>query len=126
MLNMEKAQGGNAGAAGDYSKFPQASVKYEVKASESGYIADIDAFKAAKACKLSGAGREKKTDSIDYSAGIYFNKKPGETAEKGETIAVIHTNKKETLKEAENLLLDAFKFSDKKPAPRSLVYKIIN
>lgn len=118
-----EAQGGEAAVINDYSKLPQAAVKYEVKAPKEGYIFDIDALKIAEACKNLGAGREKKTDAIDYSAGIYLAKKPPEYAEKGETIAVIYTNKKEAVKEAEKLILSAYEISDKKPENRKIVYK---
>jgi len=120
-----EAQGGNSEIINNYSKLPQASIKYEIKAPKAGFIFDIDALKTAEACKSLGAGREKKTDAIDYSAGVYLAKKPPEYAEKDETIAVIYTNKKGAVLEAEKLILSAFEISDKKPEKRNLVYKII-
>ena len=73
-----------------------------------------------------GAGREKKSDPIDYSAGIYLTQKYSEPVKKGETIAVIYTNKKATVKEAEKLILEAFEIDSEKPKKQSLIYKVIN
>ncbi len=54
------AQGGNAEVINDYSKFPQAQYKIEVKSETNGYVKRIDAYKTAYGCKLLGAGRDKK------------------------------------------------------------------
>lgn len=121
-----KAQSGDDSIIEDYSKLPQASIKYEVKATADGFVKNIDALKIAKACKNLGAGREKKTDTIDYSAGIYLTQKYSEPVKQGETIAVIYTNKEDTVKEAENLILSAFEISEDEPQPQSLIYKIIH
>lgn len=121
-----KAQGGDDSIIEDYSKLPQASIKYEVKATADGFVKNIDALKIAKACKNLGAGREKKTDTIDYSAGIYLTQKYSEPVKQGETIVVIYTNKEDSVKEAEDLILSAFEISEDEPQPQSLIYKIIH
>ena len=120
-----KAQNGDDGIIDDYSKLPQAGIKYEVKSKSDGFVKNIDALKIAKACKNLGAGREKKTDKIDYSAGIYLTQKYAEPVKKGETVAVIYTNKKESVKEAEDLILSAYEITNEKPKSKSLIYKII-
>lgn len=121
-----KSQGGDDSIIEDYTKLPQASIKYEVKANKDGFAANIDALKIAKACKHLGAGRDKKSDPIDYSAGIYLTQKYSEPVCKGETIAVIYTNKEESIKEAEKLILDAYEVADEEQKPVSLIYKIIH
>lgn len=120
------AQGGETGIIEDYSLLPQASIKYQVKAPTEGFVHNIDALKIAKACKHLGAGREKKTDAIDYAVGVYLDKKYGEKVEKDEVIATIHTNKEELINEAQNLILEAFTIDNVNPPKQPLVYKIIN
>ncbi len=120
------SQNGDASIIEDYTKLPQANIKYEVKSTKDGFVHNIDAMKIAKACKNLGAGREKKSDSIDYSAGIYLTQKTSEPVQKGETIAVIYTNKQETIKDAENLILSAYEITNKPEKRKSLIYKIIN
>ena len=120
------SQHGEVGIIDDYTKLPQSSIKYEVKATEDGFVQNIDALKVAKACKNLGAGRDKKSDPIDYSAGIYLTQKFSEPVCKGETIAVIYTNKEESIKEAEKLILSAFDIGDDEPIKTDMIYKIIN
>ena len=121
-----KSQNGDDSIIEEYKKLPQASIKYEVKSPKDGFVVNIDALKIAKACKNLGAGREKKSDTIDYSAGIYLTQKYSEPVCAGETIAIIYTNKEETIKDAEDLILSAYEISDEEPKQNSLIYKIIH
>lgn len=121
-----KEQYGDVSVIDDYNKLPQASIKYEVKSKSSGFVSNIDALKIAKACKNIGAGREKKTDKIDYSAGIYLTKKYSEYVYEGETIAIIHTNKPEIIKETENIILSSYNLSDNKQPSIKMIYDIID
>lgn len=119
-------QNGDDSIIDDYSKLPQANIKYEVKAVQSGYVSNIDAMKIAKACKNLGAGRDKKSDPIDYSAGIYLTKKFNEKVNKDETIAIIYTNKQDSISESEKLIQEAYEYSNTEQIFQPLVYKIIN
>lgn len=118
-------QGGNPDVVDDYSKFPQAKYKVEVKSDNEGYICKIDAYKIAYACKILGAGREKKTDDIDYSVGIYLNKKHGEFCKSNEILYTIFSNDEEKTKQAQELCKSAFEFSPQEPKKNDLIYKII-
>lgn len=119
------AQGGNPEVIDDYSKFSQAKYKAEVESDKDGYISKIDAYKIAYACKILGAGREKKTDDIDYSVGIYLNKKHGEFCRSGETLYTIFSNDEEKTSQAKDFCKSAFEFSKQVPAKEDLIYKII-
>lgn len=121
------AQGGNSDIIDNYNLLPQSVHKIEIKSKEAGYVSSIDALMIAKASKLLGAGRDKKSDSIDYSAGVYLNKKTGDYTNCGDTIAILHFNEKssEIVSLAESLVFDAFKFSDTKACCKSLIYAII-
>lgn len=120
-----KVQHGNPEVIDDYSKFAQAKFKIEVKSKKEGYIKKIDAYKIAYGCKLLGAGRDKKTDPIDYSVGIYLNKKSGESCKVGETLYTIYSNSEEKTKLAQEICDEAFEFSSKKVEKQDLIYKII-
>lgn len=119
------AQGGDSSVIDDYSKFAQAKFKVEIKSEHEGYINKIDAYKIAYACKILGAGREKKSDNIDYSVGIYLNKKHGEFCKNGEVLYTIYSNNEEKTKQAENFCQDAFEYSKAEPVNISLIHKII-
>ena len=61
-------------------------------------ISEINAGKIGKLCVELGAGRIKKEDSIDYSAGIVLNKKVGEKVKKNDILAYVHSNNEEKCK----------------------------
>lgn len=120
-----QSQGGDDSVIDDYSKFKQPAFKYELKSEFDGFVKNIDAYKIAYACKLLGAGREKKSDSIDFSAGVELRKIYGEKVEKGEVLAVLYSDSEEKLENALQGVRSAFDFCPDKPAHRTMVYKII-
>ena len=121
------SQGGNPAVIDDYSLFKQPKYTYQITAESNGYIKNIDAYSIAYACKLLGAGREKKTDDIDYSAGIYLKKIFGESVAEGDVIAELYTdfNEKEKIADALKIAKKAFVVTQQKPQSSSIVYKII-
>ena len=122
---LAQAQGGNPQIADDTSLLPMAKQKIEIKAPKSGFVEKIDALKIAKASKLLGAGRDKKTDEIDYAVGVYLNKKTGEKVEAGEVIATIFANEK-GVEQASELVLSAFEFGEKQPERKSIIFAVID
>lgn len=118
-------QGGDAGVIDDYTKFPKIKYTYELKASLDGYIQHIDALQIAYGCKLLGAGRELKTDVIDYGVGVFINKKTGEAVKKGDVICTIYANDETKMNNALEYCKAAFTLSDTKPVIHDLIYEII-
>lgn len=120
-----QAQGGNPEIIDNYDLFALPAYKVECESKKSGYIQTIDAYKIAYACKILGAGRDKKTDPIDYSVGIYLNKKSGEAVTKGDTLYTIYSNDPDKTKLAQQYCDEAFSISYEKTAHSNLIYKII-
>ena len=119
LVKMVHAQGGNEKLLLDTSLFKKAAYDYEGKAPKTGYIEHVDTESYGMASLALGAGRAKKEDPIDYSAGITLEKKTGDFVKEGDVIAVLHTNKPESVKEAEERILKATEISsepvEKKP-----------
>lgn len=119
LVKMVHAQGGNEKLLLDTSLFKKAAYDYEVKAPKTGYIEHVDTESYGMASLALGAGRAKKEDPIDYSAGITLEKKTGDFVKEGDVITVLHTNKPESVKEAEERILKATEISsepvEKKP-----------
>ena len=90
-----------------------------------GYLSHMNAEKIGAASSVLGAGREKKGDAVDHSAGIVLFRKTGEYVKRGETIAELHTSDRERVPEAESIFLAALAFSEEKPAPQKLIYDVI-
>ena len=74
---------------------------------------------------LLGAGREKKTDTIDYGAGIVLYKKTGDKVSVGETIAILYAENEERLKKGECIFNTSYIIGDEKPKMQPLIYKTI-
>ena len=119
------AQGGDASVLDDVTKLPQAGLQYELKAPRAGYIQHMDTQLVGEASAILGAGRKTKEDSIDFAAGIVLQKKTGDYVEEGQTLAVLHTNRKETLADSEKTFLRAITFGGAQPELQPLVYGIV-
>lgn len=115
------AQSGND----EISIAPISSKSLEIKANKDGYISSIDSLIVGESAVLLGAGREKKTDIIDYGAGIVLYKKTCDKVSVGDTIAILYAESDERLKNAEKLFNTSFIIDDKKPEIKPLIYKTI-
>ncbi len=119
------AQGGDISKIEDPDTLPKAKIVYNVLSPEGGYITGMQAETIGSASVILGAGREKKDDIIDYSAGIVLFKKTGDKVEKGEKIAELHANNESKIESAEKLFLSALTFGNEAPAKQKLIYKTI-
>lgn len=120
-----EAQGGDVSGIDDEENIASASIKYELKAPQSGYIAKMNTEKIGRCEGMLGAGRHKLGESIDLTAGIELLKKTGDKVEQGETIAVLHTNKERLIENAEKEYLEALTWSDVCPEKEKLIFDII-
>ncbi len=113
------------GATENALNFKRAAFSYHVIAEADGYIVSSDAEKIGISAVILGAGREKKDDTIDMSAGIILNKKTGDKVNKGDVIATLYSCNKASFESAKNKFLEALEFSQKEPTKEPLIYKII-
>ncbi len=120
-----KSQGGTPDVTENYSLFKQPLHRFEIKSEKDGYIKNIDAYKTAYACKLLGAGREKKEDNIDYSAGVELNKTYAQKVNTNDTLATLYADSNEKIAQAIQILKSAIEIENTEPKKRTLVYKII-
>jgi len=74
----------------------------------------------AEACGMAslslGAGRVRKEDAIDYSAGIILRKKTGDKVITGDTLAYLHTSSDDKLRDAMEIMNTAITI-ESEPAP---------
>ena len=119
------AQGGDPECIDHPERFPKAAHILPVISDRDGYISRMNAEAVGSAAAILGAGRLKKEDAIDYSAGIILNKKTGDKVLRGDTLAYLHTNDENSLKEAQERYRSATEFSAEPPADRTPVYEII-
>ena len=112
LSEMVEAQGGCSGDVYDTSRLPEASVKYELKALESGYVKKIDAEGVGLVSMHLGGGRATKESDIDLSVGVVLNKKLGDRVESGETLAIIHAASHESAQQQAEALRACLSLSD--------------
>lgn len=123
--DMVSGQGGDPAIIEDHTLMPQSEFCIELTAWENGYIAALDAMKFGLASQHTGAGRERKEDDIDLSAGILLLKKRGDAVAEGEVICKLYGNNEEKLKKALEEIRIAIIISSEKPENTKLIKKII-
>ena len=113
------------GAVSPDPEFKAADYSQKITAPCDGYILSADAEKIGIAAVVLGAGREKKEDTIDMSAGIILSKKTGDKISQGEVIATLYSCNKNSFEGAEKQFLDALEFSENEPQNEPLIYKVV-
>ena len=66
----------------------------EIPAQDTGVISALPAMEFGLYVMRLGAGRAVKSDDLDYETGIVFEKKVGDSVQKGEIVAKVYTNGK--------------------------------
>ncbi len=122
LVEMVKAQYGNAAQIENPELLPKAAHIVDVLAEKEGYIHGIDAEEVGRAALIVGAGRETKESSIDYSVGIMLVKKVGDLVSKGDVIARVHINDMSKLEECQSKLHEAYDLSPEAPESRPLIF----
>ncbi len=124
-LAMVQEQGGDTSYIENPERLPQATVKYEYKAARSGYITGIDTEGFGIAAGILGAGRSKKEDSIDVSAGIILCHKVNDHVTSGDTLARLHTSSLELAQAAAGKLDSCYQFEDHPGAAIRLIGDVV-
>lgn len=124
-LAMVKQQGGDISYTEHPEKFPCAKIITEYRASENGYITSMDTEGFGVAAGILGAGRSKKEDDIDFSAGIILHHKVGSRVKKGDVLATLHTSAKDPADAATRKLDHCYTISAEKTEPAALIGDVV-
>ena len=122
---MVQAQGGDIRYVEHPEFFERDAFEGEVLAAEDGFLSGMDTEKIGVAAGLLGAGRETKDSVIDMSAGIYLEKKIGDTVKKGEPIAICYAGTKEKLNRGLAMFESSIRYSKEAPRIQKLIVDII-
>lgn len=123
--DMVTQQGGDARIMEDFSLFEKPLVQREIKSPASGYIYRMDTERVGMASQHAGAGRLRKDDRIDFSAGIRFRRKVGDPVAAGEVVAVICGNDEGKVRGAEELLRTAIEVREDRPEVPGRILRVI-
>ena len=121
---MVELQGGDSSYIDNTNKFKKSSIIKDIVSEERGYVKSIEAIEIGIASRDLGAGRHKKGDVLDLSAGIYLHKKVSDFVEKGEKIATIYTEKENEVEGAIDRIKAAYTFSDKREDYKLIIEEI--
>jgi pyrimidine-nucleoside phosphorylase len=114
-------QGGDPDVVDDPSRLPVATLSHQIGASRGGYLASLDALLIGRTAVALGAGRDKKSDPVDRSAGVRLLKKPGDPVEAGEAVMQLHYNDASRLEPARALATQAVVVADRPPVAVPIV-----
>jgi pyrimidine-nucleoside phosphorylase len=109
-------QGGDASVVDDPQRLPQARHVHQLIAQKAGFLQSLDALLVGRTAVSLGAGRDKKSDAVDLSAGIIIHKKPGDQLSAGEPILELHYNDASRLNAALALATQAVVIGERAPA----------
>lgn len=126
LCEMVHLHGGNVETIKNTSLLPSANLKHEYPSPQKAYVTGIDADSIGRACVCLGAGRRKVDDNIDHTAGITGIVKTGQYMEENEPLLTLHSNDKDKLNEALEILEKAFAFSPEHPDPTPLIMEVIS
>ncbi|QUH20721.1 pyrimidine-nucleoside phosphorylase [Alkaliphilus sp. B6464] len=118
-------QGGDVSYVENIDLFPKAKGVYELKSEATGYVNKIEADVVGLAALTLGAGRETKESVIDLAVGIVLNKKVGDYVQAGETLAYIHYNNDDKIKDATKKLKSAYLIEEASRSKSPLLFGIV-
>lgn len=90
MMQITKAQGGDAGMVEQPDRLPMARKRLDVLAPRTGWVQSMDT-EALGWCSVGlGAGRQRVQDVVDPSAGMEVHAKVGDRVKKGQPLLTLH------------------------------------
>lgn len=112
---MAAAQGGDASVLDNTGRFAVSPIVQPLLAQQDGIITGMDTEACGIASVELGAGRRKKEDGIDHSAGIILRRKVGDTVRQGDVLAELHTANRSALPAVEKILYGAITIGETAP-----------
>lgn len=110
---------------GELSRLVHAKSQHVIRAEKSGYVSEYNAELIGLAGIQLRAGRMKKEDSIDPTAGIEMHKKIGDSVNNGDPLFTIYCDEKILISTAEEMLRQSLQFSLQKPKALDLIVETL-
>ncbi len=125
-LQLVNEQGGDTSYIENPAKYKKAQYREEVVLGMEGVVREIDNYGIGLAGLVTGAGRRKVVDSIDYTAGIIIHKKIGDRVGKNEPIATVYGNNRTGIEDAVHRVTKAYRLSDSDVQPPQHIYGMVD
>tara|TARA_B110000196_G_C20451275_1_gene345082 strand:- start:25 stop:498 length:474 start_codon:yes stop_codon:yes gene_type:complete len=120
-IEMVVAHGGSLKSLEDF-EIHKPKYKMKIIAENDGFITQMNTLELGQAVVHLGVGRQLPGDQLDYSAGIQFNKKIGQTILKGETLAEVFCSNQKKLEIGYSLVGNAYYLRKNSPKVLDLIY----
>jgi pyrimidine-nucleoside phosphorylase len=125
-LEIVELQGGDLNYINSHDKYSKPRYSKKIRSVKNGFIKEMNTYQIGMSSLELGAGRHTKDDIIDPKAGIVLYKKIGDSVGKGKLICELYSDSKNKIKSAEQMIIEALKFSRTKPKIPKLIKKIIH
>lgn len=130
-LSFIRSQGGAVRADGALEYRDRPVLRAEIFADAVGYVHEVLASDIGKASVRLGAGRKRKTDNIDFGAGIMVHKKIGDFVKRGDCLCSLYTGEngladQSTVNDASILVRSAYRIASDAPAKPVEIIDILN
>ena len=122
---MVRRQGGDDRIIEEPERMGSSRYSRDVLAGRTGFIAETDTREIGRASQHLGAGRLRKEDEIDFTAGIRMHVRIGNFVKEGDVLATLYGADSRRLEEAEIILEAAIRISAEPATPPKLIQKII-
>lgn len=122
---MVRRQGGDERIIEEPDRMGSSRYSRDVFAERDGFIAEMAAQEIGRASQHLGAGRLRKEDEIDFTAGIRMHVRIGNFVKEGDVLATLYGADSRRLEEAETILEAAVRISTEPAEPPKLIKKII-
>lgn len=122
---MVRCQGGDDRIIEEPERMGSSRYSRDVLAGRTGFIAETDTREIGRASQHLGAGRLRKEDEIDFTAGIRMHVRIGDSVQEGDVLATLYGADSRRLEEAEIIMEAATRISAEPATPPKLIQKII-
>lgn len=122
---MVRRQGGDDRIVEEPERMGSSRYSRDVLAGRTGFIAEMAAQEIGRVSQHLGAGRLRKEDEIDFTAGIRMHVRIGNFVKEGDVLATLYGADFRRLEEAEIILEAAIRISAEPATPPKLIQKII-
>lgn len=125
LAEMSAAQGGDPRVTEDVTRLPQAKVIRPIRVGQTGYLTAMDTTALGMAAQRMGAGRAKKTDTLDYSVGYVLHARLGDVVQPETPLATLYARSEADADEAERAIREAITISVDKQEIPPLWYAVV-
>jgi len=125
LREMIAAQDGDPNVCDDTALLPQAKIVADIRTDITGYIHTMDTTRLGYLAQRMGAGRIRKSDTIDPAVGFVLRRRIGDAVMKGDVLATVHADKQEHVAFAQEEIRQALSILPEPARPLKLIHAIV-